>query len=93
MTVPIDGWTGHTFGAQNTKIIALSRSKSYLLRSDRNSDYSDSTDSYLFPLLQQRIKFVLAKGIAVCGITTDNAMSRNEKKLRLDLRKSQQAAG
>jgi hypothetical protein len=73
ITLAIDGWTGHKYGAKNTNIIALAKGKSYLLWSDRNCDEKDDTDNYLFPLVHEKIKFLLAKGIAICAITTDNA--------------------
>jgi hypothetical protein len=73
VTLAIDGWTGHTFGAKNTNILAICNGKSYLLWSDRNSDEKDATDSYLFPLVHEKIQFLLSKNIAVCAITTDNA--------------------
>ena len=72
ITLAIDGWTGHRYGAKNTNIIALCRGKSYLLWSDRNSDEKDGTD-YLFPMIKEKIEFLLSKSIAVCAITTDNA--------------------
>ena len=73
ITLAIDGWTGHAYGAKNTNIIALCNGKSYLLWSDRNSDEKDSTDAYLFPLIHEKIKFLWSKSIAICAITTDNA--------------------
>ena len=73
VTLAIDGWTGHKFGAKNTNILALCNGKSYLLWSDRNYDHTDSTDTYLFPLVRDKIQYLLQKNVAVCAITTDNA--------------------
>jgi hypothetical protein len=73
VTLAIDGWTGHSYGAKNTNIIALCNGKSYLLWSDRNSDLNDGTENYLFPLINEKIQFLLAKNVAICAITTDNA--------------------
>jgi hypothetical protein len=73
ITLAIDGWTGHAFGAKNTNIMALCNGKSYLLWSDRNADERDSTESYLFPLIHEKIQFMWSKNIAVGAITTDNA--------------------
>jgi hypothetical protein len=73
VTLALDGWTGQTYGAKNTNIVALANGKSYLLWSDRNNDEKDSTEDYLFPLVHEKIKFLLEKNVAICAITTDNA--------------------
>jgi len=73
VTLAIDGWTGHSYGAKNTNIIALCANNSYFLWSDCNSDSNDSAEFYLFPLLQKQIKFLLEKNIIVTSLTTDNA--------------------
>ena len=73
ITLAIDGWTGQKYGAKNTNIIALARQKSYLLWSDRNDEQKDCADTYLFPLVSEKIKELKDKDVAVCAITTDNA--------------------
>jgi len=73
VTLALDGWTGQTYGAKNTNSIALCNGLSYLLWSHRNSDTSDSVDTYLFPLIKNQIKCLVDKGICVVAITTDNA--------------------
>lgn len=73
VTLALDGWTGQTYGAKNTNSIALCNEQSYLLWSHRNSDTSDSVDSYLYPLVKNQIQCLLSRGICVVAMTTDNA--------------------
>jgi len=73
VTLALDGWTGQTYGAKNTNSIALCNGQSYLLWSHRNSDTSDSVDSYLYPLVYSQIQCLVSRGICVVAMTTDNA--------------------
>ncbi len=73
ITLAIDGWTGQTYGAKNTNIIALCNGQSYFLWSDRNEDELDSTTDYLLPLIKDKIEYLLSKNILISSITTDNA--------------------
>jgi hypothetical protein len=73
VTLAVDGWTGHTYGAKNTNIVALSGEKSYLLWSDSNQMDTDNAENYLFPLIHNKILELIKEDIAVCAVTTDNA--------------------
>jgi hypothetical protein len=68
----IDGWTNHEYGPKVTNIIVVSRGRSYLLWSDVNYGH-DKSDSYLVPLITDKIELLISHSIPVTSVCTDNA--------------------
>jgi len=72
VSLAIDGWTPHEFANKVTNIICIRKGVTYLLWSDTNSG-NDSTNEYLYPLVESKITFLIENNIFPIAVITDNA--------------------
>lgn len=70
VTIAIDGWTNVRMN-KVTNILLICSGISYFYASIENK-FNNNTAGYLVPILSEKIKYLMEKGMRIVAITTDN---------------------